>query len=119
MTLIAGKPYTQLLNLNILDELRINGIPLDTAETVVVEITSNYTAMILDDVIICTSGAVTVNLFTVTSSTKNLFIKSLPTAGIITVDPFGSETIEGAETFLITPGGAIKISRSTGGWVVI
>ena len=51
MTQIAGKPFGQLLNLNILDELRIRGVLIDpaVASFQVTEVSTAYTAVPADD----------------------------------------------------------------------
>ena len=97
-------------------EYLINGVPIGADD--IVEITGTYTVLINDDIVIG-DGTFTINLPPVASAIKILFIKSKAGGGTITVDPDGSETIEGSATHALTSGTAITIVPSSTGWQII
>lgn len=89
---IAGKPFTQLTNLNILDELRINGVlVLPGGGQDIVEVTDDYDVQQDDDIINC-NGTFMVTLPPIAIAIKEITISS--TNGIITLA--ADATIEGA-----------------------
>lgn len=113
MTQIAGKPYTQLLNLNVLDELRVNGVPVNptTDPLVIVETGVNYTALISDDVVVG-SNAITLTFPPLANSEKAIVFKNNGVASI-TLDGNGS-SFEGSATLLSTV--ARKFIPLAAGW---
>ncbi|MFN8992731.1 MAG: hypothetical protein ACK5X3_03550, partial [Pseudomonadota bacterium] len=60
-----------------------------------------YTATTSDYVIDCTSGTFTVNLFTAVGNTGRILIIKNSGAGTITVDPNGTQTIDGSTTYIL------------------
>lgn len=125
MTIIADKPFTQLLNLNLLDELRVQGVlivPGGEAQNII-EITGTYTVDITDDFVSATLGTTSVvNLPDVTTAVKHVVIKNSPlsTGGAdITLTPDGADTLEGvAATQTIAPSESLTIFPVTGGWLI-
>jgi hypothetical protein len=63
--------------------------------------TGTYTATTSDYVIDCTSGTFTVNLFTAVGNTGRILIIKNSGAGTITVDPNGTQTIDGSTTYIL------------------
>lgn len=120
MTQIADLPFTQYVNLNILNEFRIQGVLVTPASASfrATEITTAYTADILDDGIVAT-GTFNINLFASSLAQSLITIKSISPGGTVTVVPDGSETIDGASTHVLTAGTAITIMPITGGWTIV
>jgi len=115
MTIIANKPFTQLLNLNVIDELRVDGVLVTATERQIVEISVNYNQDVDDDFIIAT-GIVSVFLLPLTSAIKELTLKAL-VATTITIVPDGSDTIEtgGAS---VTSNTSVTLVPTSVGWVI-
>jgi len=99
----------------------INGgqvFPGDISGTInIVEITTDYNTLVTDDVIVATGGSLTINLHSLASAVKNIVIKC--GAGIITINPNGSETIDGAPTQRLTSRQSITLSPIPTGWLII
>jgi len=75
--------------------------------------TTTYTALVTDDVILCSGSAFTVNLAAASTWTKKLVIKKTDSSltNIITIDGNASETIDGALTRkLVTEGESITLA---------
>ncbi len=90
MTLISGLPFTQLLNLNILGELRIDGILVDpSGGEDIIRVSADYTQEIDDDIIIMT-GDNSVTLIDVSTAVKRITIAS--NGGTVTLIPDGTDT---------------------------
>ena len=115
MTIIANKPFTQLLNLNVIDELRVDGIIVTAVERQIVEISVNYNQDVDDDFIIAT-GVVSVFLLALTAARKELTLKAL-TGSTITVVPDGSDTIETGGGS-VTSNTAVTLVPTSSGWVI-
>ena len=96
MVQIADKPFSQLTNLNILDELRIRGVLVDSAFLAVQRFTGSGTIEDTSDLILSTG---TNTLVMPTERTEIIDIKSI--TGIITLDP-GTNTVEGGNTITST-----------------
>ena len=80
--------------------------------------TSAYTVLVTDDVIKCT-GTFTLTLYTaVGNDGRALEIVNRGT-GTITVDPNGSQTIDGATTRLVGAGTALRIRSDGANWIVV
>jgi len=115
MTIIANKPFTQLLNLNILDELRVDGVLVTATERQIVEISVNYNQDVDDDFIIGT-GTVSVFLLPLISAIKETTFKAL-SATTITIVPDGSDTIElGGDS--VTSNTSVTLVPTSNGWVI-
>jgi len=83
--------------------------------TKVVPVTEAYTALPSDDDLIVRGGTFTIDLFSETDATKDLSI--MVVSGTITIDPKGSETINGDLTRILTTDQAIILVRDVGvGW---
>ena len=90
---IANKPFTQLTNLNILDELRIHGIlVLPGGGQDITSVTSEYDQEIDDDIIVAT-GTFNINLISLATAIKQITIRAT-TGSTITIVPDGSDTTE-------------------------
>ena len=71
----------------------------------VISVSTTYNALITDDLILCdaTSGSFFVTLPTaVGNSGKQIFIKKIAGSNIVTVEPFGSETIDSENSQLLS-----------------
>ena len=83
-------------------------------------VTSAYSVQLTDFVIDCTSGTFTVLLPTAVGISGKQFAIKNSDSGSITVDGNGSETIDGALTFVLsTKGEAIWIVSDGANWKVI
>ncbi len=93
MVQIAGKPFTQLTNLNILDELRIQGILVNPGGgSKQVRVSAEYSQLIDDDQIIGT-GTFDVNLISLSIAVKPITIRA-KAGTTLTLVPAGSDTVE-------------------------
>lgn len=116
MTIIANKPFTQLLNLNILDELRVDGVLVTATERQIVEITVNYTVDVDDDFIVGT-GVLDVSLLPIFSAQKEVTIKA-QAASTLTIIPFGSDVIEAGGTS-VSSNTSVTLLPTSAGWVIV
>ena len=120
MVQIADKPFTQLTNLNILDELRVDGfliVPGGSSQNVV-EVSGNYTIGITDDFVADTGpGIVTLPLTSV--AVKHVTIKSVLGGGTLTLTPSGSDTIDGAASQAINVNAAMTVWPVAAGWLIV
>ena len=71
-------------------------------------VTTTTTTALIDDIIFC-NGTFTVNISTAIGMTKDITIVNIGT-GIITLDPFSSQTISGETTFDIYEGESATLS---------
>ena len=109
MPLIAGKPFTQLTNLNV-EELRINGVLVSPAGGVdIVEVTGNYSQQVDDDILFVT-GTFTVTLVAPATGIKPITIRCI--SGITTIIP----TSGTVETTSLTAGQSIPMTPRSTGW---
>jgi len=122
MVQIAGKPFTQLTNLNILDELRVDGALVlpGTGEQIIVEIAGSYLVDVEDDFVSATiAGAINVTLPAASDAVKHVVIKNSPSStASVTLLPDGSDTIELLASQTLTPSTALTIFPVTGGWLI-
>lgn len=119
MVQIAGKPYTQLTNLNVIDELRVNGVPIvpGGSSQNVIEVTGNYTIQLTDDCIVVTGpGVITLPLSA--NAVKHVTVKSILGGGTLTLTPQGADTIDGQATLLINVNTAVTVWPVAAGWIV-
>lgn len=85
----------------------------------ITSITTTYTALTSDDVILATSGTFTVTLFTAAGNTgKTLDIKN-GGAGTVTVDGSSTETIDGELTFTLAANDSLTIVSDGTNWRVL
>ncbi len=119
MVQIAGKPFTQLTNLNLLDELRVDGeliVPGGSAQNVV-EVSGNYTVLITDD-FIADTGPGTVTLPLSSTAVKHVTVKSVLGGGTLTLTPSGSDTIDGAASQAININASLTVWPVSAGWLI-
>ena len=82
--------------------------------------TATYTASATDYVINCTSGTFTVSLPTAVGITGRVYVVKNSGTGTTTVDPAGTETIDGALTVaLATQYQSIMVMSNGANWIVI
>jgi hypothetical protein len=106
---------------NNVDELQVNGsIQGAGFNQAYTARTTTYTAANTDYFIDCTSGTFTVNLFTAVGNTGRILIIKNSGTGTITVDPNGSQTIDGATTqSLATQWSRVHIISDGANWKII
>ena len=93
MVQIAGKAFTQVTSLNIIDEFRIRGVLVQPGGgDDIVTVSSEYNQELDDDVIIGT-GTFNINLIAVSTAIKRVTIRSNG-ASTLTLIPDGSDTTE-------------------------
>lgn len=81
--------------------------------------TTTYTAAATDSTIECLTNAFTVNLPTAASIGGRIYtLKNKQTANACTIDPAGSETIDGAATYSLV-NGAIQVQSDGTNWRII
>lgn len=112
MTLISGLPFTQLLNLNILGELRIDGVIVNpSGGEDITRVSADYTQEIDDDIIIMT-GDNSVTLIDVSTAIKRITIAS--NASTITLIPNGTDT---SAVTTILPNTTTTLIPNLTGWL--
>lgn len=119
MVQIAGKPFTQLTNLNVLDELRVDGqliVPGGSSQNVV-ENSGNYSVGLTDD-FIANTGPSTVTLPLSSNAVKHVTVKSVIGGGTITLTPSGADTIDGMATQAINVNAALTVWPVAAGWLI-
>jgi hypothetical protein len=106
---------------NGVDQLQVNGSIQGTGfDQAYTARTTTYTAATTDYFIDCTSGTFTVNLFTAVGNTGRILIIKNSGTGTITVDPNGSQTIDGATTqTLSTQWSRVHIISDGANWKII
>lgn len=93
------------------------GIPYSISHGYVAK-TATYIAA--DDYTIdCTANSFTVNLPTAVGITGRIYVIKNSGAGVITIDPDGSETIDGAATQAVVSGASFTIQSTGANWIVI
>ncbi len=123
MTIIAGKPFTQFLNLNVLDELRVQGVlitPGGSPTQVIQEPTGNYNVTSSDDIVAFTVASDSLaTLISAASAGKQVRIKNHPSSTAnVTITPDGADTIELQATRIVSPGQSFTIFPVSGGWLI-
>lgn len=89
------------------------------SEYAITEVSTTYTALTTDRSIKCTGANYTVSIFTsVGRSGRRLTITNAGT-GVITVDPNGSETINGYTTISLMPGDSMSIEADGANWSIV
>lgn len=103
------------------DKLQVNGSIQGTGfNQAYTAKTGTYTATTSDYFIDCTSGTFTVNLFTAVGNTGRILIIKNSGTGTITVDPNGTQTIDGATTqSLSTQYSRVHIISDGANWKII
>ncbi len=81
--------------------------------------TTTYTALASDYVIHCTSGTFTVNLPTAVGVQGKVYIVKNSGSGLITIDPNGTQTIDGALTYKIGGNESLKLMSTGANWITL
>jgi hypothetical protein len=120
-TFLRGNTMVNTTTDNGVDELQVNGSIQGTGfNQAYTARTTTYTAATTDYFIDCTSGTFTVNLFTAVGNTGRILIIKNSGTGTITVDPNGSQTIDGATTqTLSTQWSRVHIISDGANWKII
>jgi hypothetical protein len=120
-TFLRGNTMVNTTTDNGVDELQVNGSIQGTGfNQAYTARTTTYTAANTDYFIDCTSGSFTVNLFTAVGNTGRILIIKNSGTGTITVDPDGSQTIDGATTqTLSTQWSRVHIISDGANWKII
>jgi hypothetical protein len=120
-TFLRGATMVNTTTDNGVDELQVNGSIQGTGfNQAYTARTTTYTAANTDYFIDCTSGTFTVNLFTAVGNTGRILIIKNSGTGTITVDPNGSQTIDGATTYsLATQYATVQIVSDGTNWKII
>jgi hypothetical protein len=117
----AGRVLANTTTDNGTDQLQVNGSIQGTGfDQAYLARTTTYTATTNDYFIDCTAGTFTVNLFTAVGNTGRILIIKNSGTGTITVDPNGSQTIDGATTqSLATQWSRVHIISDGANWKII
>ena len=105
-----------------LPRLKINQLtgrdPTSVITTPVTLTDADHIVLVDDDTV---GGAVTINLPAAADSQANIYhIKKMGTTGVVTIDPSGSETIDGATTLdIVFQYDAPEVYCDGTGWVLI
>ena len=81
--------------------------------------TANYTLLDIDDVVDVTSGSITLSLPKANLLNGKRYILKNSGAGSVTVDPDGSETINGSATATIAAGASLEIISNNSNWISV
>jgi hypothetical protein len=81
--------------------------------------TTTYNALASDYVIHCTSGTFTVNLPTAVGVQGKVYIVKNSGSGLITIDPNGTQTIDGALTYKIGGNESLKLMSTGTNWITL
>lgn len=79
--------------------------------------TATYTTTKDDYFIDCTSGTFTINLISATGIAGFVHVIRNSGTGVITVDPDGAQTINGASTLILSAGSSITIESNDTNWI--
>ena len=116
MVQIAGKPFTQLLNLNMLDEFRVQGQLV--GGFVITEISGNYIVTLDDAAVIAVAGpAKTITLPLASTAARSVAIKNRTASAIATILPVGPNLIDGAASVALNLNQSVVLVPFSGGWV--
>jgi hypothetical protein len=81
--------------------------------------TTTYNVLASDYVIHCTSGTFTVNLPTAVGVQGKVYIVKNSGSGLITIDPDGTQTIDGALTYKIGGNESLKLMSTGANWITL
>jgi len=81
--------------------------------------TTTYTAGADDYVIHCTSGTFSVNLPTAVGITGKVYIIKNSGSGLITIDPNGSQTIDGVTTYTMGQAESVQVISTGSNWITL
>lgn len=82
-------------------------------------ISTTYNALTTDYVIHCTSGTFTINLPTAVGIQGEVFIIKNSGSGFITIDPNGSQTIDGSTTYTMSQAETVQIISTGANWITL
>lgn len=121
ITATSGNVLISTTTDNNTDKLQVNGSIQGTGfNQAYTARTTTYTATTSDYFIDCTTGTFTVNLFTAVGNTGRILIIKNSGTGTITVDPNGTQTIDGATTqTLSTQWSRVHIISDGTNWKII
>ena len=99
----------------------INGGGGGISSMQIVEVTTTYTVLTSDDVVLGSGGSpITFNLPPVSSAVKLVILKNMSGGSDITIDPSGSELIEGLSTQVLNADESMTLApSSTNDWVIV
>ena len=81
--------------------------------------TTTYTAGADDYVIHCTSGTFSINLPTAVGITGKVYIIKNSGSGLITIDPNGSQTIDGSTTYTMSQAESVQVISTGSNWITL
>jgi hypothetical protein len=81
--------------------------------------TTTYNALASDYVIHCTSGTFSINLPTAVGITGKVYIIKNSGSGLITIDPNGSQTIDGATTYVMGGAESVQVISTGSNWITL
>ena len=81
--------------------------------------TTTYTAGADDYVIHCTSGTFSINLPTAVGITGKVYIIKNSGSGLITIDPNGSQTIDGVTTYTMGGAESVQVISTGSNWITL
>jgi len=118
MATINGKSFTQYTDLNILDELRVQGVLISpSGGQDIVEVSGNYSQEIDDDVIVIT-GPANLTLIQASTAVKSVSVKSKLGGGDVVLLPFAGDTVNATTSVTLTNGTANKFTPITLDWEI-
>lgn len=82
-------------------------------------ISTTYNAQTTDYVIHCTSGTFTINLPSAVGIQGEVFIIKNSGMGLITIDPNGSQTIDGASTYTMGQAESVQVISTGSNWITL
>jgi hypothetical protein len=85
----------------------------------VVTVSANYTVLATDNSIICQSGPFTVSLPTAIGITGRRYTITSDSDGYITVNPFGSQTINSQLQIILTKSDSMTIESDGSNWRIV
>ena len=97
----------------------INSGVIGTATYAYVEKTATYTLTSTDYTVNCTSGTYSINLPTAIGISGQVYIITNTGTGVITLDAFGSQTIQGDLTQTIYQDESFMVQSTGANWIVI
>lgn len=82
-------------------------------------ISATYNALTSDYVIHCTSGTFTINLPSAVGIQGEVFIIKNTGSGFITIDPNGSQTIDGSTTYTMSQAETVQVISTGSNWITL
>lgn len=82
-------------------------------------ISATYNALTSDYVIHCTSGTFTINLPSAVGIQGEVFIIKNTGSGFVTIDPNGSQTIDGSTTYTMSQAESVQVISTGSNWITL